>query len=100
MKRMVTIMKPIHLEEEVSDTIIRKMHMKVLEMERVFQISLNSFSPVGQAVLPGRGQNNSKGGDYETEMEITLEEAYSGTSRIIQVEKRKAKNNDKTRRLQ
>lgn len=32
---------------------------------------------------------NFKGGDYETEMEITLEEAYNGTSRIIQLENEK-----------
>ena len=30
-----------------------------------------------------------KGGDYETEMEITLEEAYSSTNRIIQVDNEK-----------
>jgi curved DNA-binding protein len=36
----------------------------------------------------GRTQNR-KGGDYETEMEITLEEAYAGTSRIIEVEHEK-----------
>ncbi len=36
----------------------------------------------------GRTQN-LKGGDYETEMEITLEEAYQGTSRTIQVENEK-----------
>jgi curved DNA-binding protein len=36
-----------------------------------------------------QGAKNRKGGDYETEMEITLEEAYSGTSRIIQVENEK-----------
>ncbi len=30
-----------------------------------------------------------KGGDYETEMEISLEEAFSGTSRIIQLENEK-----------
>ena len=30
-----------------------------------------------------------KGGDYETEMEITLEEAYQGTSRTIQVDSEK-----------
>ncbi len=30
-----------------------------------------------------------KGGDYETEMEISLTEAYSGTSRIIQLENEK-----------
>ncbi|HEX7414483.1 MAG TPA: J domain-containing protein, partial [Bacteroidia bacterium] len=42
----------------------------------------------------GRGQGRSanfKGGDYETEMEITLEEAYQGTSRIIQLENEKLK---------
>jgi curved DNA-binding protein len=32
-----------------------------------------------------RTQTNFKGQDYEAEMEITLEEAYKGTSRIIQV---------------
>jgi curved DNA-binding protein len=36
----------------------------------------------------GRTQNR-KGGDYETEMEITLEEAYQGTIRTIQVENEK-----------
>ncbi len=42
----------------------------------------------------GRGKGRSanfKGGDYETEMEITLEEAYQGTSRIIQLENEKLK---------
>jgi curved DNA-binding protein len=42
----------------------------------------------------GRSQGRSanfKGGDYETEMEITLEEAFTGTSRIIQVENEKLK---------
>jgi curved DNA-binding protein len=35
----------------------------------------------------GRGKaQNRKGHDYETEMEITLEEAFKGTSRIIQLE--------------
>ena len=35
-------------------------------------------------------QNQSrKGGDYETEMEISLEEAFDGTSRIIQLENEK-----------
>ncbi|MEO6760526.1 MAG: J domain-containing protein, partial [Saprospiraceae bacterium] len=40
---------------------------------------------------PGGFSNrgNQKGGDYETEMEITLEEAYSGTTRIIQLENEK-----------
>jgi curved DNA-binding protein len=36
----------------------------------------------------GRPQNR-KGGDYETEMEITLEEAYLGTSRTILVDTEK-----------
>lgn len=38
----------------------------------------------------GTGKTQSrKGGDYETEMEISLEEAYNGTSRIIEVENEK-----------
>ncbi len=39
----------------------------------------------------GNQQQNQarKGGDYETEMEISLEEAYVGTSRIIQLENEK-----------
>jgi curved DNA-binding protein len=32
-----------------------------------------------------RGNRDFKGGDYQTEMEITLEEAYKGTDRIIQL---------------
>lgn len=36
----------------------------------------------------GRTQNR-KGGDYETETDITLEEAYQGTSRTIQVDNEK-----------
>lgn len=36
----------------------------------------------------GRTQER-RGGDYETEMEITLEEAYQGTNRIIQLENEK-----------
>ncbi len=42
----------------------------------------------------GRSQGRStnfKGGDYETGMDITLEEAFAGTSRIIQVENEKLK---------
>jgi curved DNA-binding protein len=35
------------------------------------------------------GSQSRKGGDYETEMEITLEEAYQGTNRTIQVENEK-----------
>jgi curved DNA-binding protein len=38
----------------------------------------------------GRQQSrNKKGGDYQTEMSISLEEAYKGTSRIINVESEK-----------
>lgn len=38
----------------------------------------------------GTGKTQSrKGGDYETEMEISLEEAYNGTSRIIEVDNEK-----------
>lgn len=39
----------------------------------------------------GNQQQNQarKGGNYETEMEISLEEAFSGTSRIIQLENEK-----------
>ncbi len=37
----------------------------------------------------GRRSQERKGGDYETEMEISLEEAYQGTSRIIQLENEK-----------
>ena len=39
----------------------------------------------------GNQQHNqpTKGGDYQTEMEITLQEAYLGTSRIIQLENEK-----------
>ncbi|WP_310556935.1 DnaJ C-terminal domain-containing protein [Flavobacterium sp.] len=36
-----------------------------------------------------REQQSRRGGDYETEMEISLEEAYAGTSRIIQLENEK-----------
>jgi len=48
----------------------------------------------GRTSGTGRSQSrnsNFKGGDYETEMEITLEEAYQGTSRIIQLENEKLK---------
>jgi len=37
----------------------------------------------------GKGSNGFRGENYETEMEITLEEAYNGTSRIIQLENEK-----------
>jgi curved DNA-binding protein len=35
------------------------------------------------------GHQPRRGGDYETEMEISLEEAYAGTNRIIQLENEK-----------
>jgi curved DNA-binding protein len=46
----------------------------------------------GGAGRPGGGQGGGrgfKGGDYETEMTITLAEAYSGTDRIIQLPEEK-----------
>jgi curved DNA-binding protein len=47
----------------------------------------------GRASAAGRGRSagDYKGGDYETEMDISLEEAYTGTQRIIQVEHEKLK---------
>ncbi len=53
------------------------------------------FSDFFEQFFGGRTQSrrnaNSefKGGDYETEMQITLEEAYKGTNRIIEVENEK-----------
>lgn len=52
------------------------------------------FSDFFEQFFGGRDRGNGKspsrkGGDYETEMEITLEEAYRGTSRIIEVENEK-----------
>lgn len=53
------------------------------------------FSDFFEQFFSGRGNRGNakpqsrKGGDYETEMEITLEEAYQGTSRIIQVDNEK-----------
>ena len=49
------------------------------------------FSDFFEQFFAGRNSSkantrNARGGDYETEMEITLEEAYSGTERIIQLE--------------
>lgn len=48
------------------------------------------FSDFFEQFFSGRSRNAGqqrpkKGSDYETEMEISLEEAFSGTSRIIQV---------------
>lgn len=54
------------------------------------------FSDFFEQFFGGRTQNGNfntasdfKGGDYETEMQITLQEAYQGTSRIIQLENEK-----------
>ena len=52
------------------------------------------FSDFFEQFFAGRNRGNGKpqsrkGGDYETEMGITLEEAYQGTSRIIDVENEK-----------
>ena len=49
------------------------------------------FSDFFEQFFAGRNSSkantrNARGGDYETEMEITLEEAYKGTERIIQLE--------------
>lgn len=55
----------------------------------------SDFSDVFEQFFSGRTKSDSgrtqnrKGGDYETEMEITLEEAYQGTSRTIQVDTEK-----------
>lgn len=43
----------------------------------------------GRSGRRGREQTHFKGQDYEAEMEITLEEAFHGTSRIIQVHNEK-----------
>ena len=43
----------------------------------------------GGKTRSGGKAHNRRGGDYETEMEISLEEAHKGTSRIIQVENEK-----------
>jgi curved DNA-binding protein len=49
------------------------------------------FSDIFEQFFAGRSggktnTQNRRGGDYETKMEITLEEAYKGTERIIQLE--------------
>jgi curved DNA-binding protein len=54
----------------------------------------DDFSDFFEQFFAGRGQNSRqqqprRGGNYETEMEISLEEAFAGTSRIIQLEKEK-----------
>jgi curved DNA-binding protein len=44
----------------------------------------------GRSSRKGTGRRTDfKGGDYQTEMEISLEEAYSGTQRLIQLENEK-----------
>jgi curved DNA-binding protein len=51
------------------------------------QFFRNAGGGAGAAAGGGRprGQRARKGSDYQTEMEITLEEAYQGTDRIIQL---------------
>ncbi len=54
----------------------------------------SDFSDFFEQFFSARGRGNGKpqnrkGGNYETEMEITLSEAYQGTSRIIQVDNEK-----------
>ena len=57
--------------------------------------SESGFSDFFEQFFGGGGGRRSgrrtdfKGGDFQTEMEITLEEAYQGTSRIIQLEDEK-----------
>jgi curved DNA-binding protein len=53
-----------------------------------FSDFFEQFFTAGARGSGGKNQNR-KGGDYETEMEITLEEAYQGTSRTIQVDNEK-----------
>ncbi len=53
-----------------------------------FSDFFEQFFSGGARSNTGRTQNR-KGGDYETEMEITLEEAFQGTSRTIQVDSEK-----------
>ena len=55
----------------------------------------SDFSDFFEQFFAGGGKSaggrtkNRRGGDYETEMQITLEEAYQGTSRTIQVDDEK-----------
>ncbi len=52
------------------------------------------FSDFFEQFFAGRSQSrndNFKGSDYETEMEISLEEAYHGTNRVIQLEQEKVR---------
>jgi curved DNA-binding protein len=56
--------------------------------ERFFGGGMGSGSRQGSR-SGARDSREFKGGDFQTEMEITLEEAYHGTSRIIQLENEK-----------
>ena len=52
------------------------------------------FSDLFEQFFSSKNRNskaaqNAKGGNYETEMEITLQEAYHGMSRILEVDKEK-----------
>lgn len=53
-----------------------------------FSDFFEQFFSGGSSSAGGRAESR-KGSDYETEMEITLEEAYQGTSRTIQVDNEK-----------
>jgi curved DNA-binding protein len=57
--------------------------------ERFFGGGGGSSSRQGSRRSSYRNTGDFKGGDYQTEMEITLHEAYHGTSRIIQLENEK-----------
>ena len=59
-------------------------------VDRVSLISSNSFLDEVLAADRGGGRSTHfKGQDYQTDMEITLEEAYHGTHRLIQLEDEK-----------
>jgi len=54
-----------------------------------FEAFFGSRARGGGRARAGRSQTHFKGQDYESEMEITLEEAFHGASRIIQLEQEK-----------
>lgn len=54
-----------------------------------FEAFFGQQAGAGRTTTKTSSQRNYKGQDYESEMEITLEEAFHGTSRIIQLENEK-----------
>lgn len=54
-----------------------------------FSDFFEAFFGRGSRQRAGQQQSHFKGGDYEAETEVSLEEAYKGTSRIIQVHNEK-----------